>query len=63
VRQLEQLLPICTYCHKIRENDSGSWECLERYVGQRTGSSFTHGVCPDCEARSMADLQPSGLLG
>ena len=57
MRQLEQLLPICTYCHKIREGDDGPWETLERYVGQRTGSNFSHGVCPDCEARWMADLQ------
>ena len=63
MRQLEQLLPICSYCHKIREADTGSWQCLERYVGQRTGSSFTHGVCPDCAARSMANLQSSALVG
>lgn len=56
MRQLEQLLPICSYCHKIREGDGGPWESLERYVGQRTGSSFSHGVCPDCEARWMAEL-------
>jgi PleD family two-component response regulator len=57
MRQLEQLLPICTYCHKIREGDDGAWQPLERYVGQRTGSNFSHGVCPDCESRWMAELQ------
>jgi PleD family two-component response regulator len=56
MRQLEQLLPICTYCHKIRDGESGPWESLERYVGQRTGSSFSHGVCPDCEGRWLKDL-------
>ncbi len=57
MRQLEQLLPICTYCHKIRDGERGPWEPLERYVGQRTGSSFSHGVCPECEARWAADLK------
>ncbi len=59
MQQIEQLLPICSYCHKIREGDSGPWETLERYVGQRTGSSFSHGVCPDCEDRWLADLNLS----
>lgn len=54
MRKLEQLLPICSYCHKIREGDNGPWEPLEEYVGERTGSSFSHGVCPDCYARWMA---------
>ena len=55
--QLEELLPICTYCHKIREGESGPWESLERYVGQRTGSSFSHGVCPECEGRWLTDIK------
>jgi len=57
MRQLEQLLPICTYCHKIREGEDGPWESLERYVGQRTGSSFSHGVCPECEGRWLTDIK------
>ncbi len=56
MRQLEQLLPICTYCHKIRDGENGPRESLEHYVGQRTGSSFSHGVCPECEGRRLADL-------
>jgi phosphoserine phosphatase RsbU/P len=57
MRQLEQLLPICTYCHKIREKESESWVPVERYVSRRTGSSFSHGVCPECEARWNAELK------
>jgi CheY-like chemotaxis protein len=56
MQQIEQLLPICTYCHKIREGDAGPWRALEIYVAARTGSSFSHGVCPDCEARWLAEL-------
>ena len=56
VQQMERLLPICSYCHKIREGEEGPWETLESYVGARTGSSFSHGVCPDCEERWLADL-------
>ena len=41
------VLPICSYCKKIR-NDQNNWEPIEEYIGQRTGTVFTHGVCPEC---------------
>lgn len=51
--QLEGLLPICTVCKKIRRPNSDpevqdSWEILERYINERTGSDFSHGLCPAC---------------
>lgn len=50
VRQLEQMLPICTYCKKIRD-DRHYWQQMEDYINHRTGSEFSHSVCPDCYAR------------
>jgi sigma-B regulation protein RsbU (phosphoserine phosphatase) len=47
VRQLKELLPICMYCKKIRD-DQNYWEILEEYIHQHTGSDFSHGICPDC---------------
>ena len=47
VTQLEGLLPICAYCKKIRDQDN-IWQQLERYVGQKTETSFSHTLCPDC---------------
>jgi len=47
VRQLEELLPICTYCKKIRD-DQNYWQQMEGYINQRTGSEFSHSICPDC---------------
>jgi CheY-like chemotaxis protein len=47
VKQLESLLPICSYCRKIRDpNDS--WHDIEVYISKRTETSFTHGICPEC---------------
>ncbi|MEQ8329826.1 MAG: hypothetical protein RH859_05105 [Longimicrobiales bacterium] len=46
-RVLEDYLPICAHCHSIRDGDGG-WSGLERYVEDRTGSHFSHGVCPTC---------------
>jgi len=50
VRQLEELLPICSYCKKIRD-DKNYWQQMEGYINQRTGSEFSHSVCPDCYTR------------
>jgi sigma-B regulation protein RsbU (phosphoserine phosphatase) len=47
VRQLEELLPICSYCKKIRD-DQNYWQQMEGYINQRTGSEFSHSICPDC---------------
>lgn len=50
VRQLEEMLPICSYCKKIRD-DQNYWQQIEGYINERTGSEFSHSVCPDCYAR------------
>ena len=50
VRQLEELLPICSYCKKIRD-DQNYWQQMEGYINERTGSEFSHSVCPDCYQR------------
>jgi DNA-binding response OmpR family regulator len=50
VRQLEELLPICSYCKKIRD-DQNYWQQIEGYINERTGSEFSHSVCPDCYQR------------
>ncbi len=47
VRQLEEIIPICGYCRKLRD-DQNYWSQVEEYIGRQTGSSFSHGVCPDC---------------
>jgi DNA-binding response OmpR family regulator len=47
VRQLEGLLPICTYCKKIRSDDD-AWQAIEVYITRQTDASFSHGICPEC---------------
>ena len=47
VRQLESFLPICGYCKKVRD-DQNYWQQIEQYINARTGTNFSHGVCPDC---------------
>jgi hypothetical protein len=47
VKMLRGLLPICSYCKKIRD-DRGYWESLEVYIASHTEADFTHGLCPEC---------------
>lgn len=47
IRQLRQIIPICVYCRKIRDEDD-YWERVETYLEKETGSRFSHGACPDC---------------
>jgi DNA-binding response OmpR family regulator len=47
IRQLKDIIPICSYCHKVRSDDE-YWERVESYIRERTGSRFSHGVCPEC---------------
>lgn len=50
VKQLEGFLPICAYCKKIR-NDQSYWEQIEVYISERSRTTFSHGICPDCDDR------------
>lgn len=50
VRQLRGLLPICSYCKRIR-NDGDYWQQLETYITAHSDAQFSHGICPSCLAR------------
>ncbi len=47
VRVLKGLLPICSYCKRIRD-DNGNWEQIEWYIKTRSQAEFSHGICPEC---------------
>ena len=47
IKVLSGMLPICSSCKKIR-NDEGYWEQLENYISEHSTAEFTHSFCPDC---------------
>jgi DNA-binding response OmpR family regulator len=62
VRQLEAFLPICGYCKKIRD-DQNYWQKIESYINARTGTDFSHSICPDCYSRIvMPEMQKLGVV-
>jgi CheY-like chemotaxis protein len=49
VKTLQGLLPICSYCKKIR-NDRNYWQQVEAYISDHSEAQFSHGICPECYA-------------
>jgi GAF domain-containing protein len=48
MKTLSGLLPICSWCKKVRE-DEGYWEEVESYIKNQTGLDLTQSICPDCQ--------------
>jgi PAS domain S-box-containing protein len=56
VKELRKILPICTYCKNIRD-DENSWQTLEVYISQHTNSRFSHSICPPCYEEVIQKLR------
>ena len=55
-KQLSGMLPICSYCKKIRD-DEGYWEQVEAYITKHSGALFSHGACPDCAEKALKEFE------
>lgn len=62
VDTLSGLLPICSSCKKVRD-DEGYWNQIENYIRKHSRASFTHGICPECAKRLYPDLQVTKRRG
>ena len=55
VKRLEGLLPICSYCKKIRDR-KGHWIILESYIENHSNAQFSHGLCEECMNKLYKNL-------
>jgi hypothetical protein len=55
IRLLEGMLPICSFCKRIRDED-GQWHRLEAFIGERSGARFSHTFCEECGRRQYGAL-------
>jgi phosphoserine phosphatase RsbU/P len=60
VKRLQGLLPICSLCKKICD-DEKRWQQIEMYIAEHSEAQFSHGLCPDCNEKIMK-LQISQLI-
>jgi hypothetical protein len=57
IKTLRGMLPICSSCKKIRD-DEGYWQHIEEYIMQHSEADFTHGICEDCVKKLYPDIYP-----
>ena len=59
VKLLQGLLPICSYCKKVRD-DQNYWQQVDSYISKHSEVEFSHGICPGCYDR-LAEPQLKNL--
>ena len=47
IKTLEGILPLCSFCKKIRKDD-GTWEQIDVHIREHSHADISHGICPDC---------------
>jgi DNA-binding response OmpR family regulator len=55
IKKLEGIIPICSICHKIRD-DEGYWKRIEGYIQERSEARFSHSLCPVCAKKHYPDV-------
>lgn len=58
VSQLTGLLPICSICKKVRD-DQNYWHQVESYIERHSDAEFTHSYCPDCFKKLLSEAENS----
>lgn len=49
ISTFSKLLPICSYCQKIRNDEnSDEWIPIQKYLESQTKRNLSHGICPSC---------------
>lgn len=62
VKLLRGLMPICSYCKSIRD-DNNYWQQIESYLAEHSEAQFSHGICPTCYQRFIQpELESLGRL-
>lgn len=54
IKTLQGIIPICSYCHNIRDDD-GAWDKVDAYISKHSEAKFSHGICPKCMVKARSD--------
>jgi DNA-binding response OmpR family regulator len=60
IKTLNGILPICSYCKQIR-NDEGYWQQVEEYISEHSEAMFSHGVCPTCYKKVLENIETDNV--
>lgn len=55
VKALKGLLPICSYCKKIRDGN-GRWNQIDAYINEHSEAEVSHSICPECARKHYPEF-------
>jgi len=55
IKTLRGILPLCSYCKKIRD-DKGFWEQVDVYIHKHSQADISHSICPECMKEHFPDI-------
>lgn len=55
LKVLRGIIPICAACKSVRD-DAGYWQQVESYLARHSEARFSHGLCPECAGRALAEM-------
>ncbi len=58
---MQKVIPVCAWCKKIRD-DAEYWNNLENYLKHNFEVDITHGICPACRDKMLAESSAAGEL-
>jgi HAMP domain-containing protein len=53
IRTLRGILPLCSFCKKVRD-DKGYWEQVDIYIQKYSEANISHSICPECAEKHYA---------
>jgi hypothetical protein len=58
VKALRGILPLCSYCKRIRD-DEGYWQQVDVYIRRHSQAEISHSICPECLERYFPGTRKS----
>lgn len=55
IKALQGIIPMCMYCHKIRD-DENFWQRVDHYIQGHSIANVSHSVCPSCYESAMTSM-------
>lgn len=65
IRRIQEFLPICCVCQSVRVTpgqEEAPWKSLSAFLAEH-GLLMSHGYCPDCQAKVLAELDEEFPFG
>ena len=59
IKTLRGILPICSHCKKVRD-DEGYWNQIEEYIQEHSYAEFSHSICKECVKKYYPDMDIYG---